>query len=51
MLDQFSENLRGVPSDKKIGEKYGLGWAERFRYFGRRESKMQDYISKNAVRI
>ncbi len=51
MLDQFSENLRGVPSDKKTGEKYGLGWAEKFRYFGQRESKMQDYISKNAVRI
>ena len=24
-LDMDSEKLRGVPSDKKIGEKYGLG--------------------------
>jgi LmbE family N-acetylglucosaminyl deacetylase len=51
MLDQFSETLRGVPSDKKIGEQYGLEWAERFRYFGPLESNMQDFISKNAVKL
>ncbi|NMC36834.1 MAG: hypothetical protein GYA41_00740 [Bacteroidales bacterium] len=51
MLDQFSETLRGVPSDRKTGEKYGLEWAERFHYFGPAESGFQDYISKNAVKI
>jgi LmbE family N-acetylglucosaminyl deacetylase len=51
MLDRFSETLRGVTSDKKIGEQYGLEWAERFRYFGPLESKMQDFISKNTVKI
>jgi LmbE family N-acetylglucosaminyl deacetylase len=51
MLDQFSETMRGVPSDKKTGEQYGLGWAEKFCYFGRREPEMQDYILKNAVKL
>lgn len=51
MLDQFSETLRGVPSDKKTGEQYGLQWGERFRYFGRLQPEMQDYISKNAVKL
>jgi len=51
MLDQFSETLRGVPSDRKIGEKYGLGWAERFHYFGPGTSGIQDYILKNSVKI
>jgi hypothetical protein len=51
MLDQFSETLRGVPSDRKIGEKYGLGWAERFHYFGPGTSGIQDYILKNSVTI
>ena len=51
MLDKFSETLRGVPSDKKIGEQYGLEWAERFRYFGPHKSNIQDFISKNAVKI
>lgn len=48
-LDLDSENLRGVPSDKKIGEKYGLAWAERFHYIGPTPSKIDDYIQKNAV--
>lgn len=51
MLDQFSDNLRGVPSDRKTGEKYGLEWAERFHYFGPSASGIQDYILKNAVNI
>jgi LmbE family N-acetylglucosaminyl deacetylase len=48
-LDLDSESLRGVPSDRKIGEKYGLGWAERFHYIGPGLSKTEEYIQKNAV--
>ena len=49
VLDQYSELLRGVPSDKKTGEKYGLEWAEQFRYFGPLSLNLEEYISKNAV--
>jgi LmbE family N-acetylglucosaminyl deacetylase len=49
MLDMDSENLRGVPSDRVVGKKYGLEWAERFRYIGTPPSKVEEYISKNAV--
>lgn len=49
MLDIDSETLRGVPSDKKIGARYGLEWAERFRYFGPLDSKVEEYISAHAV--
>jgi LmbE family N-acetylglucosaminyl deacetylase len=49
MLDLDSENLRGVPSDRIIGKKYGLGWAEKFRYIGPPASKVDEYILKNAV--
>lgn len=51
MLDKYSESLRGVPSDKKVGEQYGLGWAERFRYFGPNPSGLQEYINKNAEKL
>lgn len=50
MLDIDSERLRGVPSDKKIGEQYGLEWAEQYRYFGPQPSKLKEYIIKNAVK-
>ena len=49
VLDMGSETLRGVPSDKKVGEKYGLQYAERFHYIGPATSKMEEYISKNSV--
>jgi LmbE family N-acetylglucosaminyl deacetylase len=49
VLDIDSEYLRGVPSDKKIGEKYGLEWAEQFHYIGPSNSAINDYIQKNAV--
>jgi LmbE family N-acetylglucosaminyl deacetylase len=49
MLDIDSELLRGVPSDKKIGEKYGLGYAERFHYIGPPPARLDEYISKHAV--
>ena len=50
VLDVDSEHLRGVPSDKKIGEKYGLEWAEQFHYIGPKTSELEEYIQKNAVR-
>lgn len=49
MLDIDSETLRGVPSDKKTGEKYGLQWAEKFHYFGPSPFKVEEYIKMNAV--
>ena len=51
MLDMYSESIRGVPSDKKTGEKYGLEWAERFRYFGPASSGLKEYISENAQKL
>ncbi len=51
MLDRYSESLRGVPSDKKTGEQYGLEWAERFRYFGPGKPGLNDYIQKNTVKM
>ena len=50
VLDIDSEYLRGVPSDKKIGEKYGLEWAEQFHYIGPSKSVIDDYIQKNSLR-
>jgi hypothetical protein len=49
MLDIDSELLRGVPSDKKIGEEYGLAYAERFHYIGPPPARLEEYIGKNAV--
>jgi hypothetical protein len=51
MLDKYSESIRGVPSDKQTGEKYGLEWAERFRYFGPASSGLKEYINKNAEKL
>jgi LmbE family N-acetylglucosaminyl deacetylase len=50
VLDKDSDYLRGVTSDKAIGEKYGLEWAEQFHYIGSNTSKLEDYIQKNAIR-
>ncbi len=49
VLDIDSEYMRGVPSDKKIGEKYGLAWAEQYHYIGTKPSLMDVYIKKNVV--
>lgn len=49
VLDRDSEYLRGVPSDKKTGEKYGLIWAEQFHYIGPAYSMIDGYIQKNSV--
>jgi LmbE family N-acetylglucosaminyl deacetylase len=49
VLDIDSEYLRGVPSDKEIGKKYNLDWAEQYHYIGPKTSALDDYIQKNAV--
>jgi LmbE family N-acetylglucosaminyl deacetylase len=49
VLDIDSEYLRGVPSDKKTGEKYGLAWAEQFHYIGPSNSAIDGYIQKNVI--
>jgi LmbE family N-acetylglucosaminyl deacetylase len=47
MLDIDSENLRGIQSDKELGKKYGVEWAEAFHYIGPRASKIPEYIKNN----
>ncbi|MDH4091041.1 MAG: PIG-L family deacetylase [Cyclobacteriaceae bacterium] len=49
VLDIDSHRLRSVPSDRLIGEKYGLEWAESFHYFGPETSLTDQYVEKNAV--
>ncbi len=51
VLDLDSLHQRGVLSDKEVGAPYGFEWAERFRYIGSYESRLEDYISKSAVPI
>jgi LmbE family N-acetylglucosaminyl deacetylase len=47
VLDYDSKALRGVPSDRELGRKYGLEWAEPFHYIGPPESKLDQYIAEN----
>jgi hypothetical protein len=49
VLDVDSDYLRGIPSDKKTGEKYGLEWAEQFHYIGTKSSALEEYIREKAV--
>jgi len=51
VMDIDSEYWRGIPSDKKTGEKYGLAWAECFHYIGPASSRIDGYIEQNAVSI
>lgn len=48
ILDIDSEYWRGIPSDKKTGERFGLEWAECFHYIGPGTSKIDDYLEKNS---
>ncbi|MCB0629648.1 MAG: PIG-L family deacetylase [Saprospiraceae bacterium] len=50
VLDIDSQRLRGVPSDREVGEAFGLEWAERFHYIGPDESKLDNYIAEQAKR-
>jgi len=38
-------------STRELGEQYGLGWAERFRYIGPAENRLEKYIKENAIAI
>ncbi len=49
VLDKDSQRLRGVPSDREIGEPYGLDWAERFHYIGPEASVLKEYIDEHAI--
>ncbi len=49
VLDKDSLAQRGTPSDKEVGKKYGLEWAEAYHYIGNPVSTLADYIEKNAV--
>ncbi len=49
VLDLDSDRLRGVPSDKAVGRRYGLEWAEAFHYIGPRPNILEQYIARNAV--
>ncbi|HXH47833.1 MAG TPA: PIG-L family deacetylase [Terriglobia bacterium] len=47
VLDYDSKARRGVPSDRELGRKYGLEWAEPFHYIGPPESRLDQYITEN----
>ena len=49
VLDKDSLTQRGTPSDREVGKKYGLEWAEAYHYIGNPVSTLTDYIEKNAV--
>jgi LmbE family N-acetylglucosaminyl deacetylase len=49
VLDLDSDRLRGVPSDREVGRRYGLEWAEAFHYIGPRPNRLDQYIARNAV--
>lgn len=51
VLDNDSESLRGVPSDREVGRSYGLEWAEVFHYIGPRPSKLNQYIADHSTSI
>jgi LmbE family N-acetylglucosaminyl deacetylase len=49
VLDLDSERLRGVASDREVGRRFGLEWAEAFHYIGPRPNRLEEYIARNAV--
>jgi LmbE family N-acetylglucosaminyl deacetylase len=51
VMDIDSEYWRGIPSDKKTGEKFGLGWAECFHYIGPQASRIEGFIEGNAIPV
>jgi LmbE family N-acetylglucosaminyl deacetylase len=51
VLDLDSDRLRGVPSDRALGRRYGLEWAEAFHHVGPRRSRLDEYIADNAVQL
>ena len=51
VLDLDSERLRGVPSDRELGRRFGLEWAEAFHYIGPAPNRLDAYIAENAVAL
>jgi len=51
VLDYDSQASRGVPSDREVGHKYGLEWAEPFHYIGPPESKLDQYIAEHKTSL
>ncbi len=51
VLDVDSEHQRGVPSDRELGRRYGLEWAEAFHYLGPIASKLDEFIAQHAVSL
>ena len=49
VLDVDSMRLRGVPSDRELGQRFGLEWAEAFHYIGPAANHLDPYIAANAV--
>jgi LmbE family N-acetylglucosaminyl deacetylase len=49
VLDYDSLTQRGVVSDRELGRRYGVEWAEAFHYIGPRESQVDRYISEHSV--
>ena len=49
VLDYDSLSQRGVLSDRELGRRHGLEWAESFHYIGPRRSQLEYYISEHAV--
>jgi LmbE family N-acetylglucosaminyl deacetylase len=51
VLDYASLSQRGVLSDRELGRRYGLEWAEAFHYIGPGESQLDRYIADHAVAL
>jgi LmbE family N-acetylglucosaminyl deacetylase len=51
VLDFDSPYQRGIPSDRELGRKYGLEWAEAFHYIGPRQSQLERYVADHAVAL
>ena len=51
VMDYDSLARRGVPSDREVGRKYGLEWAEVFHYIGPPQSKLDQYIAEHKVAV
>jgi hypothetical protein len=49
VLDYHSPSQRGVISDRELGRRYGVEWAEAFHYIGPRQSQLERYISEHGV--
>jgi LmbE family N-acetylglucosaminyl deacetylase len=51
VLDYDSRAQRGVPSDRAVGQKYGMEWAEVFHYIQTPRSKLDQYIAKHRTSV